>query len=33
MSLTCNPRALKDVPKEVMKALPPNLVIVELKKD
>jgi hypothetical protein len=33
MSLTCNPRAPKDVPKEVMKALPPNLVIVELKKD
>ena len=33
MSLTCDPRAPKDVPKEVMKALPPNLVIVELEKD
>ena len=33
MSLTCNLHAPKDVPKEVMKALPPNLVIVELKKD
>jgi len=33
ISLTCDPRAPKDVPKEVMKALPPNLVIVELEKD
>jgi hypothetical protein len=33
MSLTCDPRAPKDVLKEVIKALPPNLVIIELKKD
>jgi hypothetical protein len=33
MSLTYDPCTPKDVPKEVMKALPPNLVIVELEKD
>jgi hypothetical protein len=33
MSLTCDLRVPKDVSKEVMNALPPNLVIVELKKD
>jgi hypothetical protein len=33
ISLTYDPRAPKDVPKEVIKALPPNLVIVKLKKD
>jgi hypothetical protein len=33
MSLTCDPRAPKDVPEEVMKALPPDPVIVELEKD
>jgi hypothetical protein len=33
ISFTCNLHAPKDVPKEVIKALPPNLVIVKLKKD
>jgi hypothetical protein len=33
ISLTCDPRAPKDVPKDVMKALPPDPVIVELEKD
>jgi len=30
MNLTCNPDALKDVPKEIMDALPTNLEITEL---
>jgi hypothetical protein len=33
MSLTCDPRAPKDVPKEVIDALPPNPAIVELETD
>jgi hypothetical protein len=33
ISLTCDLRTPKDVPKEVIKALPSNLVIVKLKKD
>jgi hypothetical protein len=33
MSLTCDPRALKNVPKEVIDALPPDLAIVELETD
>ena len=33
MSLTCDPYAPKDVPEEVMKALPPDPVIIGLEKD
>ncbi len=33
MSLTCDPRAPVDVPTEVMKALPPDPEITELKKE
>jgi hypothetical protein len=33
MSLTCDPHAPVDVPNEVMKALPPNLEIIELTRE
>jgi hypothetical protein len=32
ISLIYDPRAPKDIPKEVIKALPPNPVIIKLKK-